>query len=89
MNVRHAHPARNVTPVQISISRFSILLFVLLVYAISMSVSKFVPHVFSAAILAERADHDKPIHLEADRATVEDYKQRARFVPVHLPEMSY
>ncbi|MXS86115.1 lipopolysaccharide transport periplasmic protein LptA [Nitrosomonas sp. HPC101] len=34
---------------------------------------------FSAAILAERADHDKPIHLEADRATVEDYKQKGAF----------
>lgn len=29
--------------------------------------------------LAERADRDKPIHLEADRATVEDYKRKGEF----------
>lgn len=34
---------------------------------------------FSATALAERADRDKPIHLEADHATVEDYKQRGEF----------
>lgn len=28
---------------------------------------------------AERADRDKPIHLEADRATVEDYKRKGEF----------
>ncbi len=34
---------------------------------------------FPITALAERADRDKPIHLEADRATVEDYKQRGEF----------
>jgi lipopolysaccharide export system protein LptA len=34
---------------------------------------------FSAGASAERADRDKPIHLEADRATVEDYKRRGDF----------
>lgn len=34
---------------------------------------------FPITVLAERADRDKPIHLEADRATVEDYKQRGEF----------
>ncbi len=29
--------------------------------------------------LAERADRGKPIHLEADRATVEDYKRKGEF----------
>ncbi len=33
--------------------------------------------VFSSSIVsAERADRDKPIHLEADHATVEDYKHK-------------
>ena len=32
-----------------------------------------------AVALAERADRDKPIHLEADRATVEDYKRKGEF----------
>lgn len=27
-------------------------------------------------VLAERADRDKPIHIEADRATVEDFKHK-------------
>lgn len=30
-------------------------------------------------LLAERADRDKPIHLEADSATVEDYKRKDNF----------
>ncbi|MDL1866696.1 lipopolysaccharide transport periplasmic protein LptA [Betaproteobacteria bacterium PRO4] len=34
---------------------------------------------FSAMVSAERADRDKPIHLEADRATVEDYKRKSEF----------
>ncbi len=34
---------------------------------------------FSAGVSAERADRDKPIHLEADRATVEDYKRKGDF----------
>jgi lipopolysaccharide export system protein LptA len=34
---------------------------------------------FSNVLLAERADRDKPIHLEADRATVEDYKRKDDF----------
>lgn len=33
----------------------------------------------STCTQAERADRDKPIHLEADRATVEDYKQKGAF----------
>ncbi|WP_300172288.1 lipopolysaccharide transport periplasmic protein LptA [uncultured Nitrosomonas sp.] len=32
-----------------------------------------------AIVSAERADRDKPIHLEADRATVEDYKRKGEF----------
>lgn len=34
---------------------------------------------FPVISLAERADRDKPIHLEADRATVEDYKRKGEF----------
>lgn len=34
---------------------------------------------FSNPLLAERADRDKPIHIEADSATVEDYKRRDNF----------
>ncbi len=33
----------------------------------------------SAIVSAERADRDKPIHLEADRATVEDYNRKGEF----------
>ena len=32
------------------------------------------------AVLAEKADRDKPIKLEADRVTVDDAKQIANFV---------
>ncbi|PTN12579.1 lipopolysaccharide transport periplasmic protein LptA [Nitrosomonas aestuarii] len=32
--------------------------------------------IFSFNVLAERADRDKPIHLEADRATVEDINRK-------------
>lgn len=31
---------------------------------------------FPDVLLAERADRDKPIHLEADSATVEDYRRK-------------
>ncbi|SFP96560.1 lipopolysaccharide export system protein LptA [Nitrosomonas cryotolerans] len=31
---------------------------------------------FTQTVLAERADRDKPIHLEADRATVEDVNRK-------------
>lgn len=34
---------------------------------------------FPVIALGERADRDKPIHLEADRATVEDYKRKGEF----------
>lgn len=33
----------------------------------------------STNAFAERADRDQPIHLEADHATVEDYKRRGEF----------
>lgn len=33
----------------------------------------------STAVLGERADRDQPIHLEADHATVEDYKRKGDF----------
>lgn len=34
---------------------------------------------FADTPLAERTDRDKPIHLEADSATVEDYKRKDNF----------
>lgn len=34
---------------------------------------------FSAPVMAERADSDKPVHLEADRATVQDANKLATF----------
>jgi lipopolysaccharide export system protein LptA len=34
---------------------------------------------FNAPVLAERADSDKPVHLEADRATVQDANKLATF----------
>ena len=34
---------------------------------------------FAQAALAERADRNKPIHLEADRVTLDDAKQMAVF----------
>jgi lipopolysaccharide export system protein LptA len=34
---------------------------------------------FMAPLLAERADRDKPVHLEADRATVQDANKLATF----------
>lgn len=39
----------------------------------------FVMMAFSTAVLGERADRDQPIHLEADHATVEDYKRKGDF----------
>ena len=49
--------------------------FILLLWILS-----FLPIIFfSATVSAERADRDKPIHLEADRATVEDYKHKGEF----------
>jgi lipopolysaccharide export system protein LptA len=35
---------------------------------------------FTGPVLAERADRDKPIHLEADQATVEDANKLATFI---------
>ncbi|SFO08797.1 lipopolysaccharide export system protein LptA [Nitrosospira briensis] len=34
---------------------------------------------FTGSVLAERADKDKPVHLEADRATVQDANKLATF----------
>jgi len=34
---------------------------------------------FNAPVMAERADSDKPVHLEADRATVQDANKLATF----------
>ncbi len=34
---------------------------------------------FTGAVLAERADSDKPVHLESDRATVQDANKLATF----------
>ncbi len=39
----------------------------------------FIAMLLPDVILAERADRDKPIHLEADSATVEDYKRKDEF----------
>lgn len=36
----------------------------------------FLLSIYSANAIAERADRNKPIHLEADRATVEDIKRK-------------
>ena len=35
---------------------------------------------FTGPVLAERADSDKPVHLEADRATVQDANKLATFI---------
>jgi lipopolysaccharide export system protein LptA len=48
-------------------------LFVRLAIAVALSVLP------SAALHAERADRNKPIHLEADRVTVDDAKQISTF----------
>lgn len=39
----------------------------------------FISMLLSDITLAERADRDKPIHIEADSATVEDYKRKDKF----------
>lgn len=39
----------------------------------------FLAAVFAVPALAERADSDKPVHLEADRATVQDANKLATF----------
>jgi len=38
----------------------------------SVSVIFFLSMLFAGSVLAERADRDKPVHLESDRATVEN-----------------
>jgi len=38
----------------------------------SVSVIFFLGMLFAGSVLAERADRDKPVHLESDRATVEN-----------------
>ncbi len=35
---------------------------------------------FTGSVLAERADSDKPVHLESDRATVQDANKLATFI---------
>lgn len=39
----------------------------------------FLGMLFAGPVLAERADKDKPVHLEADRATVQDANKLATF----------
>ena len=39
----------------------------------------FINMLFSGVTLAERADRDKPIHIEADSATVDDYRRKDKF----------
>ena len=39
----------------------------------SVSVIFFLSMLFAGSVLAERADRDKPVHLESDRATVENF----------------
>ena len=39
----------------------------------------FISSLFSGWALAERADRNKPVHLESDSATVEDYKRKEAF----------
>ncbi len=40
----------------------------------------FIGMLFNAQVFAERADSDKPVHLEADRATVQDANKLATFI---------
>ena len=47
---------------------------------ISLFISCFLGIVFTDAARAERADRDKPVHLEADRATVQDANKLATFM---------
>ncbi|MDN5835784.1 MAG: lipopolysaccharide transport periplasmic protein LptA [Nitrosospira sp.] len=45
----------------------------------SLLVMFFINLLFTGFALAERADRDKPVHLEADRATVQDANKLATF----------
>jgi lipopolysaccharide export system protein LptA len=45
-----------------------------------LSISCFLNILFTGVALAERADRDKPVHLEADRATVQDANKLATFL---------
>lgn len=47
---------------------------------ISLFISCFLGIVFTDAAWGERADRDKPVHLEADRATVQDANKLATFM---------
>jgi lipopolysaccharide export system protein LptA len=47
---------------------------------ISLFISCFLGVVFTDPARAERADRDKPVHLEADRATVQDANKLATFM---------
>ena len=40
----------------------------------------FMGMLFTVPVLAERADRDKPVHIEADRATVQDADKLATFI---------
>jgi lipopolysaccharide export system protein LptA len=40
----------------------------------------FIGMLFNSPVFAERADSDKPVHLEADRATVQDANKLATFI---------
>lgn len=45
-----------------------------------LSISCFLNILLTGVALAERADRDKPVHLEADRATVQDANKLATFL---------
>jgi lipopolysaccharide export system protein LptA len=45
-----------------------------------LSISCFLNLLLTGIALAERADRDKPVHLEADRATVQDANKLATFL---------
>ncbi|ABB73395.1 lipopolysaccharide transport periplasmic protein LptA [Nitrosospira multiformis] len=45
-----------------------------------LSVAFLAVMLFSAPVRAERADSEKPVHLEADRATVQDANKLATFI---------
>jgi lipopolysaccharide export system protein LptA len=46
----------------------------------SLFVTFLVGMLFTLPVLAERADRDKPVHIEADRATVQDPDKLATFI---------
>lgn len=46
----------------------------------SFFVSFFIVMLFTGPVLAERADRHKPVHLEADQATVQDANKLATFI---------